>query len=141
MISCTRKISFDSAHRLMTHESNCKYLHGHRYVCEATFEAPQIDDLGMVIDFSEIKKVLGDWIKQALDHNTILSRNDTELANSIEKHTHKKVYLLDSNPTAENIALHILNDICPKLFKNHNVTCIRIRLHESENSYVETSLK
>lgn len=138
MISCTRKISFDSAHRLMNHESNCKFLHGHRYVCEATFEAPEIDSLGRVIDFSEIKKILGQWIKETLDHNTILSKKDTELAQSIEKYTNKKVYFLDSNPTAENIALHIF-EMCPKLFKGHNVTCTKIRLHESENSYVEVS--
>ena len=137
MISCTRKISFDSAHRLMKHESNCKYLHGHRYVCEATFEAPKMDDLGRVIDFAEIKIILGDWIRKELDHNTILSKNDKELAQAIEKHTNKKVYFLDTNPTAENIAIHLLHDICPKLFKNHNVKCTRIKLHESENSYVE----
>ncbi|MBP9791741.1 MAG: 6-carboxytetrahydropterin synthase [Rickettsiales bacterium] len=141
MISCTRKICFDSAHRLMKHESNCKYLHGHRYICEATFEAPQMDNLGRVIDFSEIKKILGTWLKTELDHNTILSKDDTELANSIEKHTNKKVYLLEQNPTAENIAMHILHDICPRLFKNHDVKCTRIKLYETENSYVEVSLK
>lgn len=141
MISCTRKIPFDSAHRLLKHESNCKYLHGHRYVCEATFEAPKMDELGRVIDFSKIKIILGEWIKKELDHNTILSKQDQMLAQSIEEHTGKKVYLLDHNPTAENIALHLLHDICPKIFKNHPAKCTRLRLHESENNYVEVSLK
>jgi 6-pyruvoyltetrahydropterin/6-carboxytetrahydropterin synthase len=138
MISCTRKIHFDAAHRLINHESNCKYLHGHRYICEATFEAPQIDALGRVIDFAEIKKILGNWIKDNLDHNTILWKKDAELAKDIEKHTQKPVYLLDQNPTAENIALHIFN-MCPLLFKDHNVKCTKIKLHESENSHVEVS--
>ena len=138
MIRCTRKIAFDAAHRLINHEGNCKYLHGHRYICEATFEAPKIDNLGRVIDFAEIKRVLGNWIQNNLDHNTILSNQDLELANAIEKHTHKKVYFLDQNPTAENIALHIFQ-MCPILFKNHNVKCIKIRLYESENSHVEVT--
>lgn len=141
MITCTRKISFETAHRLMKHENNCKYLHGHSYVCEATFQSPQLDDLGRVVDFSEIKKTLGDWIKKELDHNTILFRNDIKLAEAIEKYTNKKVYLMDNNPTAENIALHLLYDICPKIFRNHDITCIKIRLYETQNNYIEVTLK
>ena len=53
MIICTRKLEFDSAHRVMEHESKCKMLHGHRYALEASFAATKLDNLGRVIDFGE----------------------------------------------------------------------------------------
>ncbi len=51
-ISCTRRIEFDAAHRVMRHEGKCKHLHGHRYALEATFSASGLDALGRVIDFA-----------------------------------------------------------------------------------------
>jgi 6-pyruvoyltetrahydropterin/6-carboxytetrahydropterin synthase len=54
-ISCTRRIEFDAAHRVMEHESKCKHLHGHRYALEATFVAPDLDTLGRVVEFGVIK--------------------------------------------------------------------------------------
>lgn len=139
-IYCTRKFPFDTAHRVMGHGGQCRFLHGHRYVCEATFEAENLDDLGMVIDFAVIKEKLGGWIKENFDHNVILYCQDEQLALSIADITNQKIYLLDSNPTCENIALHLLHDICPKVFADQNVTCIKLRLHESENSHVEVAL-
>ncbi len=138
MISCTRRVVFDAAHRLINHESNCKYLHGHRYICEATFQAPALDVLGRVIDFGIIKTILGQWIDQNLDHNTILSKEDVKLAQAIEENTKRQVYFLDSTPTAENIALHIL-ETCHTLFKHHEVSCVKIRLYETENCYAEVT--
>ena len=38
--TCTRRIEFDAAHRVMEHESKCRHLHGHRYAIEATFAQP-----------------------------------------------------------------------------------------------------
>ena len=79
MIFATRKLHFDAAHRVMQHESKCKYLHGHRYVVEATFEAAQLDDLGRVVDFGVIKERLGQWLDAHWDHATILYQKDKEL--------------------------------------------------------------
>ena len=138
MIYCTRRIEFDAAHRILNHESKCKMLHGHRYVLEASFEAKDLDNLGRVIDFGEIYKVLGDWIDQNLDHNTILFEEDRNLGEEIAKITGQKIYYMNQNPTAENIALHILNDICPTLFANIEAKCVKIKLYETPNCYVET---
>ena len=62
MITCTRRIEFDAAHRILNHESKCKMLHGHRYVLEAEFTAKKLDKLGRIIDFGVIREVLGTWI-------------------------------------------------------------------------------
>ena len=137
MITCTRRIEFDAAHRILNHESKCKMLHGHRYALEASFLAKELDDLGRVIDFGIVREVLGTWIDENLDHNTILSIKDKKLGQKIAEETGQKIYYLESNPTAENIAKHILTEICPKLFANKNVKCVGVKLYETPNCYVE----
>ncbi len=135
MITCTRKIEFDAAHRIIKHESKCKMLHGHRYSLEATFTSKELDNLGRVIDFGVIKEVLGSWIDDNLDHNTILSVKDKILGDSITAQTNQKIYYILENPTAENIAKHIFEEICPKLFADKDVKCVAIRLYETPNCY------
>lgn len=137
MITVTRRLEFDAAHRILKHESKCKNLHGHRYVLEASFFADALDNLGRVIDFGVVKEVLGAWIDANLDHNTILSIKDKNLGEQIEKETGQKIYYLNENPTAENIALHLLNEICPKIFANHDVKCVAIKLYETPNCFVD----
>jgi len=137
MISCTRRIEFDAAHRILNHESKCKMLHGHRYVLEATFAADQLDNLGRVIDFGEIRQMLGAWIDENFDHNTILSREDKILGEKISSETKQKIFYIDENPTAENIAKFLLQKVCPEIFAKKNVKCIAIKLYETPNCYVE----
>ncbi|MFM6972548.1 MAG: 6-pyruvoyl trahydropterin synthase family protein [Alphaproteobacteria bacterium] len=141
MITCTRKLEFDSAHRLINHEGKCRLLHGHRYVVEATFMANELDEIGRVIDFSVIKNVLGAWIDEHLDHNTILCIHDKNLGDEITKITHQKIYYMEQNPTAENIAKHLLYDICPQLFINYQIKCIAIKVHETPKCCAEITVK
>ena len=138
MITCTRKIEFDAGHRLMNHESKCRYVHGHRYIIEATFTAPELDRVGRVIDFAAIKEKLWNWIENNWDHTIILYKQDKELGDAIENHTGQKIYYMPTNPTAENMADYLLNAICPKLFNNEqDLTCTRLRLWETPNCYAE----
>jgi 6-pyruvoyltetrahydropterin/6-carboxytetrahydropterin synthase len=139
MIICTRKIEFDAAHRIKNHESKCKMLHGHRYVLEASFEAPQLDSLGRVIDFGVIKEILGAWIDENFDHNTILSQDDVELGQKIEEATGQRVFYLKNHPTAENIGIYLYEEICPKLFSCHEIKCTKIKIYETPNCHVEIS--
>ncbi len=137
MITCTRRIEFDCAHRIINHESKCKMLHGHRYALEATFLADELDNLGRVIDFGVIKDLLGRWIDDNFDHNTILSIHDKNLGDKIEEATGQEIYYLNQNPTAENIAKHILEEICPQIFANMSVKCTEIKLYETPNCYAK----
>ncbi len=135
MITCTRRIEFDAAHRIINHESKCKMLHGHRYCLEATFVAADLDNLGRVIDFGVIREVLGGWIDDNFDHNTILSIKDKKLGEKIAEITGQKIYYMAQNPTAENIANYIFAKICPKLFADKNVKCVALKLYETPNCY------
>ncbi len=136
-ITCTRRIEFDAAHRVMEHESKCKHLHGHRYALEATFSAPKLDALGRVVDFGVIRERLGDWINEHWDHATILSENDKPLGEAIAKQTGQKIFYLPNNPTAENMAEYVFRELCPKLFSDMGIACTQIRLYETPNCYVD----
>ncbi len=139
MITCTRRIEFDAAHRVMKHNSKCKMLHGHRYALEATFSADHLDELGMVIDFGIIKDILGDWVDNNWDHNTILNSKDRALGEQITQVTGQKIYYLNCNPTAEEMASYLLKEICPKLFAKYKITCTQIKLFETPNCYAQTN--
>ncbi len=138
-ITCTRRIEFDAAHRVMLHESKCKHLHGHRYAIEATFASDGLDSLGRVVDFGVVKEKLGGWINEHWDHATILFDKDKTLGEDIAKHTGQKVFYLDANPTAENMADYILKNICPELFTGMGITCTNIRLYETPGCYVDAT--
>lgn len=139
MISCTRRIHFDAAHRVMEHESKCKYLHGHRYVIEASFIAEQLDKLGRVVDFGVINERLGGWVDTYWDHNTILHTADKALGEVIAASTQQQLFYLPQNPTAENMAAYLQEIVCPKLFGSSGIRCIRIRLYETPNCYADAT--
>lgn len=114
-------------------------LHGHRYVLEATFSIKELDDLGRVIDFGVIKEILGSWIDDNFDHNTILSKDDTDLGEKISEITGQNIFYLNENPTAENIAKFLFEEICPDLFTGKDVTCSSLKLYETPNCHVNIS--
>lgn len=71
-MECTRRIAFDAAHRVVGHNFKCKYLHGHRYTLEITAKTAELNEMGMVVDFGELKQIMKTWIDKNFDHNTIL---------------------------------------------------------------------
>ncbi len=145
MPTCTRRLQFCAGHRVYKHESKCKHIHGHNYVVFITAEAPELDSLGRVIDFSVIKEKVGGWINKHWDHGMILCSEDPlcELwgAGDLEKllGVHKW-YQMASNPTAENMAKLLLEEACPNLFEGSNVTVTEVTLWETENCYATARL-
>ena len=137
LVECTRRIEFDAGHRVIGHKNKCKYLHGHRYVLEITAQARELDELGMVVDFGELKAIMKEWIDTNFDHNLILSKDDYNLGQNIAQTTEQSIYYIDSNPTAENIALHLKLDIIPMLFKNKTFDIVKVKLFETPNAFVE----
>jgi len=80
----TRQISIDAGHRIMTHGSKCRHLHGHRYTVEAVCEA--IDNLqqngeqqDMVLDFGFLKDEMLTYIDSPCDHGLIVSMDDLDV--------------------------------------------------------------
>lgn len=102
MYHVTRQIDFCYGHRLLEYDGKCKHLHGHNGRAVISIAADKLDPLGMVMDFSDIKRVVSGWIDENLDHRMILHENDPVVP-LLEK-MGEPLFLVDRNPTAENIA-------------------------------------
>jgi 6-pyruvoyltetrahydropterin/6-carboxytetrahydropterin synthase len=135
MRTCTRKIEFDSAHRVMRHESKCRHLHGHRYVAEITAASPELDDLGRVIDFSVLKRVVGGWVDDAWDHGTLANEDDHDLI-ALCRDSEWKVYTMPFNPTAENIAAGLFR-MANTLLESTGVVVTHVRIYETPNCWAD----
>src|ERR1700719_405783 len=98
MYRVSRQIDFCYGHRLLNYEGKCKYLHGHNGRAIITIESASLDARGMVLDFSDIKRVVSRWIDDNLDHRMILDRKDPAVP-ALEK-LGEPMYLIDVNPTA-----------------------------------------
>ncbi len=103
--------TFDAAHHLKGYKGQCSNVHGHtwRVIVEAEGLSTNLDKVGILWDFTNLKKIL-----KELDHKDL---NE----------------VLGFNPTAENIAYWILG----KLAKNHIHLEFKIRVYESPKSYAE----
>ena len=140
MISITRRLEFDAGHRIMGHEHHCRFVHGHRYVVEASFSAEALDALGRVVDFGVVKTKLGDWLNENWDHTMILHEQDRQLGESIAAITGQKIFYMPTNPTAENMAQYLLEHICPQLFPESGLQCEKLSLWETPNCRAEVVL-
>ena len=105
----TKTIEFSYGHRIVGHEGMCRYLHGHNGVVEVSVVAESVDALGMVIDFGELGRAVKGWIDANLDHRMVLSREDPAVKALAD--LDEPLYLMDDNPTAENMARHIFGRI------------------------------
>jgi len=128
MFRVTREINFCYGHRLLNYEGKCRYLHGHNGTAVIALESDKLDHRGMVLDFSDIKRVVSNWIDQNLDHRMILHRDDPARS-SLEK-LGEPMYLLDVNPTAENIAKLIFDFTAEQGFP-----IVECRLWETPNCF------
>jgi 6-pyruvoyltetrahydropterin/6-carboxytetrahydropterin synthase len=140
-ISVTRKLEFDAGHRVMNHESKCATLHGHRYVVEITAEAQSLDNVGRIIDFSVLKDKIGTWLDTNWDHNVIIYDKDSDTLKALRWIPRKKEpWAAPWNPTAENMARHLLIVVCPTELKGTGVMVTKVRVHETPNCYADAVL-
>lgn len=102
MHAVTREIHFCYGHRLLEYPGKCRHLHGHNGTAVITLESESLDHLGMVMDFSRLKAEIGGWIDSHLDHRMILHKDDPALAYLLGQG--EPIFVMDKNPTAENIA-------------------------------------
>ena len=98
----TKTIEFSYGHRLLNHNGKCRYLHGHNGMLEIDVEADALDEMGMVIDFTAVNEVVKTWVAGNLDHRMLLCREDPMVP--VMQDADEPVYVMDENPTAENIA-------------------------------------
>ena len=128
MYSVTREISFCYGHRLLDYDGKCRHLHGHNGRAVITLAAAELDRLGMVLDFTLLKRVVGGWIDAQLDHKMLLHRDDPALA--FLRQQGEPVFVMDANPTAENIARLIFEYTAGQGFP-----VVEVQLWETESCY------
>ncbi|MGK5594094.1 MAG: 6-pyruvoyl trahydropterin synthase family protein [Parachlamydiaceae bacterium] len=140
-IRCVRKIHFCAGHRVMSHEGKCATVHGHNYYAHLFAEAPQLDALGRVIDFSVLKALVGGWIDQHWDHNFLVCDKDVKVVEMLHNIPRKKdPFICSFNPTAENIADHLLRQVCPLCLEGSGIVVTKVILYETDNCYAEAVL-
>ncbi|MEM9557159.1 MAG: 6-carboxytetrahydropterin synthase [Acidobacteriota bacterium] len=139
MIHCTRRVHFCAGHRIWGHENKCAHLHGHNYVALFHAAAGTLDAMGRVIDFSVLKERLGGWIEEHWDHGFLLHQDDAAGRAALAGIEGQKLYLLDRNPTAENLALYLLEEVAPRQLEGLGVEVVKVTLWETENCFAEVS--
>jgi 6-pyruvoyltetrahydropterin/6-carboxytetrahydropterin synthase len=132
MFTVTRELTFCYGHRLLGYDGKCRYLHGHNGKAVITLAGATLDELGMVMDFSELKRVVGGWIEATLDHKMLLHRDDPVLP--FLRQQGEPVCVLEVNPTAENIARLIYDYTAAQGFP-----VVEVRLWETDTCYATYS--
>lgn len=140
----TRRLEFDAGHRIPNHKSQCRHLHGHRYAIEITLSgerihAPGSSEEGMVMDFSDVKAIAQKLVIDPWDHAFIAYRGDQVVADFLAGMPGHKTVLLDTIPTAENLAaeaFRILEPAYQDTYGNH-LQLHRVRIYETPNNWAD----
>ncbi|HAY78562.1 MAG TPA: 6-carboxytetrahydropterin synthase [Planctomycetaceae bacterium] len=135
-----RRIKFCAGHRLYKHGGKCEFFHGHNYVADFYVTSHEVDSVGRVIDFAELKSRFKGWLDENWDHGFLLNETDENGLQAIQLVEPSKYYELPYNPTAENMARYLLEVICPELLHDTNVQATRVVIWETEESFAEARL-
>lgn len=129
MITAERYQDISCGHRVCGHESDCRHLHGHNYRIHFVV-AGESDELGRVLDFGIIKSHLCNWLEQHYDHKMLIWTEDPLLA-ELQEIDPEGVVEVSYNPTAENIARHLVETIGPKQLAQNECQLIRCVVEET----------
>ena len=140
----TRRLEFDAGPRIPSHNSQCKHLHGHRYAIEITLSGDIIateglSEQGMVMDFSDVKRIAKEKLVDAWDHAFLVYRGDRTVCDFLASLPEHKTVILDAVPTAENLAQAAFNILAPAyrdIYGNH-LRLERVRLYETPNNWAD----
>ncbi|MEE9331891.1 MAG: 6-carboxytetrahydropterin synthase QueD [Methylophilaceae bacterium] len=142
----TTRLEFDAGHRIPHHKSQCRNLHGHRYVIEITLNGDIISkdhtsEDGMVMDFSDVKRIARDCVVDIWDHAFIVYKNDLKVLDFLNTLPNHKTVVFQKVPTAENMAaeaFRILNNQYQNTY-NNQLKLTRVRLYETPNSWADAT--
>ncbi|WP_417379839.1 6-pyruvoyl trahydropterin synthase family protein [Gimesia sp.] len=135
-----RRIKFNAGHRLFRHEGKCQFFHGHNYVADFYVTGPDTDAVGRIIDFAHLKSLLKGWIDENWDHGFLLNIEDENGLNAIRMVEPTKYFVLPYNPTAENMARYLLDEVCPTLLNDLGVQAVKVVIWETEESCAEATV-
>ena len=140
----TRRLEFDAGHRIPNHASQCRHLHGHRYAIEITLSgdiitAEGVSEQGMVMDYSEVKRIAREQLVDAWDHAFLVYRDDRVVLDFLLTLPGHRTVVLDVPPTAENLAVvafRLLDDAYRDTYGNH-LQLERVRIYETPNNWAD----
>jgi 6-pyruvoyltetrahydropterin/6-carboxytetrahydropterin synthase len=140
----TRRLEFDSGHRIPNHDSRCRHLHGHRYALEVTLAGDVIRahgdaQEGMVMDFGQVKAIAERELVDAWDHAFLVWREDTAVIEFLATIPNHRTVVFDAPPTAEHLAeaaFRLLEPAYRDRFGTH-LTLERVRLYETPNCWAD----
>ncbi|MGB1371431.1 MAG: 6-pyruvoyl trahydropterin synthase family protein [Flavobacteriaceae bacterium] len=140
-IRITKQFSFETGHALYGYDGKCKNVHGHSYRLDVTVIGSPITDAsnvkyGMVIDFSDLKKIAKEEIVDVFDHATVFNKNTphVELARELKSRGHN-VLLVDYQPTSEMMVIDFAEKIKSRL--PENIKLHSLKLQETATSFAE----
>jgi len=140
-IRITKQFSFETGHALYGYDGKCKNVHGHSYKLSVTVIGKPIVDrsnvkFGMVIDFTDLKKIVKEEIVDQFDHATVFNETTPhiELAKELKTRGHH-VILVDYQPTSENMVIDFAQRIKNRL--PEGITLFSLKLQETETSFAE----
>lgn len=117
MFELSINVNFEAAHFINNYPGKCSRLHGHNWKVEVTIYGNQLDELGMLIDFRDLKAIV----------NKIMTRLDHYCLNEIEP-------FCTINPTAENIVKYIYEQLKETREFDSDVKLRSVKVWESPNS-------
>ena len=128
MYLVTKRIDFCYGHRLLDYDGVCKHPHGHNAVAEIEVRTDALDTRNMVVDFSDIKRIVKGWIDRELDHKMIL-RHDDPLVKPLQS-LGEPIFIVDSNATVERIARLIYD-----MSREQGLPVVRVTVWETPTSW------
>ena len=140
-IRITKQFNFETGHALFGYDGKCKNVHGHSYKLSVTVIGTPITDrsnvkYGMVIDFSDLKKIVKEEIVDLFDHATVFNETTPhlELGNELKQRGHH-VILVDYQPTSENMVIDFASKIRRRL--PVGIDLHSLKLQETDSSFAE----
>ena len=130
MTTVERYHDISMGHRVVGHESKCRHLHGHNYRIHFVCSASELDPLGRVIDFSEIRDRLCMWLEEHWDHRMMIWSEDPLLP-ELQRLVPGDLCIVPFNPTAEQIAIHLVSVVGPEQLKGSGITLLECRVEET----------
>ena len=141
-ITAERYHDISTGHRVVGHENKCRHLHGHNYRIHFVCEAAELDTVGRVIDFGVIKEKLCMWVENHWDHKFLAFEQDPiikeiyDVLGSDQKGEPsglfgESIVFTPFNPTAENMAQHLVEFIGPQQLAGTGVTLVSVRIEET----------
>ena len=128
------------AHALYGYDGPCKNIHGHTYILSITLKGIVLQNNdhpknGMVIDFTDFKKIIVENIIQVFDHSLVLNSNSPHGGLNEIRENFEKINYVPYQPSCENLLIDFFDRINSKFADDIKIN--NIKLEETPTSYAE----